>query len=165
MTVDQIIDDVLVREGGYVDHPLDRGACTNFGITLASLSDWRGKSVTCAEVQALSKDEARTIYKAQYIERPKLTVIPDDRLRALVVDYAVHSGPRRAIRALQTALGLTADGVIGPKTEQALAQADATQVYRTVLRDRVEFIATLLQRDATQRVFAAGWLRRLGAFV
>jgi lysozyme family protein len=165
MTADAIIDEILVREGGYVDHPSDRGNCTNHGITLDTLIVWRGGSVTCQDVQTLTVEEARRIYKALYIERPRLDRVADDRLRALLIDYAVHSGAQRAIRALQVAVGVRPDGIIGPQTEAALEQADPAFVYRSVLRDRIGLIATILQREPSQRAFAAGWVRRLAEFI
>ena len=104
MTTDTILSEILTREGGYVDHPHDRGGCTNFGVTLQTLSDWRGRPVTCEDVRALTRDEALTIYRELYVRRPGFEAVDHPRLRALVVDYGVHSGPRAAIRALQGAI-------------------------------------------------------------
>jgi len=165
LTDDQIIDDVLRREGGYVHHPQDRGGCTNFGITQQTLSDWRGVPVSCADVECLTETEARAIYLRRYVEQPGFHHIRDDRLRALLVDYAVHSGPKAAVRALQAAVGVITDGVIGPKTVQAVTGADAAETYRRVLRHRGEHLIDLLQRYQSNQAFAAGWFRRVLEFV
>ena len=165
MTTDQILADVLEREGGYVDHPLDRGSCTNYGITIHALGEWRGRPVTCEDVRRLTRDEALAIYREVYVRRPGFEAVPDPRLRALLVDFGVHSGPRAAIRALQRAIGVRADGILGPQSIDALRRADAAAVYRIVLQARGELIAGILQRDPGQRAFAAGWVRRLMEFV
>jgi lysozyme family protein len=165
MTTDQILDDVLTREGGYVDHPLDRGSCTNYGITIHALADWRGRTVTCEDVRTLSRDEALAIYRELYVRRPGFEAVTDGRLRGLLVDFGVHSGPRAAIRALQAAIGAKADGILGSQTIAALNASDASRIYRIVLQARMSYIAGILQRDPSQRVFAAGWLRRLAEFI
>ena len=67
--IDTILDEIIRREGGYVNHPADRGGPTNFGITAQTLGSWRklGRPATAAEVQALTETEARAIYRQQYI--------------------------------------------------------------------------------------------------
>lgn len=165
MTTDELLDDILRREGGYVDHPNDHGSCTNFGITIYALGDWRGTPVTCADVQGMTVAEARAIYTEVYIKRPGFDRIEDDALRALLVDFGVNSGPRAAVRTLQKAIGVKVDGVLGPATIAALKVADASKLFRIVLQGRMYYIADILRRDPTQRVFAAGWLRRLAEFL
>lgn len=167
MTTDAILDEILRREGGYADRAEDRGGPTNYGITAATLGQWRklGRPATRAEVKALTLADAREIYTQQYVISPRFDRIPDHDLRALLVDFGVHSGPARAVKALQRALNVPADGVIGPQTLRALGRADKREVCRAVLRERGELIATILQRDPSQRVFAAGWVRRLMEFV
>ncbi|MDP2319554.1 MAG: glycosyl hydrolase 108 family protein [Acidobacteriota bacterium] len=167
MTADEIIDGVLHREGGYSDRAQDKGGPTNYGVTTATLGAWRklGRPATRAEVKALKVGEAHDIYRQQYLTAPRFDRVADDRLRALLVDFGVHSGPVRAVKALQRAVDVPIDGVIGAQTLDALRRQDATEVYRAVLRERGELIAAILQRDRTQLVFAAGWLRRLMEFV
>ena len=164
MMTDQILDEVLRREGGYVDHPHDRGGPTNYGITRATLSAWRKAPVTAEDVQRLTEAEARAIYLRQYVEAPGFDQIVDPRLRALLVDYGVHSGPRRAIMDLQRAAGVTVDGTIGPQTLTAVAVQGADALRRSVLQARGRHLARLLS-DPSQRVFAGGWLNRLMEFV
>ena len=165
MTTDDIIDDVLRREGGFVDHPADRGGPTHYGITQPTLARWRGRAVSVDEVRSLTAQEARDIYRALYVERPGFAAIQDDRLRALLVDWAVHSGALRVVRAVQRLVGVTPDGQLGPVTLAAIHTALPQGLYAQVVRARGAFLADLLQRDPSQRVFAAGWLRRLMEFV
>jgi len=83
-------------EGGYVDDPRDPGGATNLGITRGTLSEWRGHTVTKADVKALTREDAAAIYRAHY-----WTHINGDALPAgvdcLLFDIAVNSGPARAL--------------------------------------------------------------------
>ena len=166
-TIEHILDDVIRREGGYVNHPADRGGPTNFGITAQTLGAWRklGRPATTAEVQALTEAEARAIYRQRYLTDPGFEAISHPALLQLLVDSAVHSGPKRAVQWLQSALGVTADGVIGPKTRAALAQADQGVLYGKVLAQRLRYLGRLITDDPRQSAFAAGWMNRMAEFV
>lgn len=164
MTADQILDEVIRREGGFVDHPHDRGGPTKYGITWATLAAWRKRPVTLEDMRALTEDDARAIYRRQYVEGPGFDQVADPALRGLLVDYGVHSGPSRAIRDLQQAARVTVDGVIGPETVRAIDRIGPDVLRRAVLKARGEYLARLLS-DPSQRVFAGGWLRRLLEFV
>ena len=59
MTIDQMLNDVLRREGGYVHDPADRGGPTHYGITQRTLRAWRGQLVTAADVRDLTTAEAK----------------------------------------------------------------------------------------------------------
>ena len=74
--VTTMIDSILKREGGLVDHPSDRGGPTNFGITQRSLAKWRGDSVTKGDVRRMTQDEARAIYRSTYFTQPKIDKLP-----------------------------------------------------------------------------------------
>ena len=165
MTIEDVIAEVIRREGGYVDHLSDRGGPTKYGVTLETLAAWRGQPVTAREVRALTKGEAQALYRREYLERPGFDRITDPTLQTLLVDYAVHSGPRRAIQALQRVVGTSPDGVLGPQTLAALDRLGPELARRGVLKLRGEWIANILQHQPDQRVFAAGWLRRLMEFV
>ena len=151
-TIDTILDEIIRREGGYVHHPADRGGPTNFGITAQTLGGWRklGRPATAAEVQALTEMEARDIYRQQYITGPGFEAITHPALLHLLVDAGVHSGPKRAVQWLQAVLGVTADGVIGPKTRAALAAADQGVLYGKVLGQRLRHLGRLITNDPRQ---------------
>lgn len=165
--IDAVLDEILRREGGYVNHPADRGGPTRFGITAVTLGEWRalGRAATGEEVAALTEAEARAIYRERYISVPGFESITQPALLALLVDASVHSGPRRAVLWLQAALGVAVDGVLGPKTRAALAAADQDALYDKVLGLRLRHLGRLITNDPTQAAFAAGWMNRLAEFV
>ncbi|WP_165190730.1 glycoside hydrolase family 108 protein [Caulobacter soli] len=162
MTDDEILDRVLLYEGGYVNHANDKGGATNFGVTAATLGAWRnlGRKATSDEVRDMSRSEAIAIYKDRYITQPGFGVITDGNLKMIVIDCAVLYGPRRATIWLQTALGVSADGAIGNQTTTALAKADPKIVGRSILSQRVKRIHARVAEDPTQAVFLKGWLNR-----
>jgi len=171
MSVDTLIDDVLRREGGYVDHPVDRGGPTNYGITQATLSNWLGRPASIYDVTTMSEETARAIYRLNYFVKPGYDAIADAPLQALMFDFAVNSGPAAATKALQVALqkmGLypdTADGVIGPQTRQALrGVANWPELYFRVKCERYELYLRFIGRDPSQAVFATGWANRMDEF-
>lgn len=162
-----IIDEIIAREGGFVDHPSDRGGPTNWGITQATLSEYRGRDVTVDDVRQLTRDEAREIYEITYINAPRFNQIHYQPLRDLVIDCGVNHGTRRAARWLQRAAGVGDDGVVGPITLRAVNErSDARELYRKVLATRARFFGRLITRDRAQAAFAAGWLdHRVAAFI
>lgn len=154
---------VLASEGGYVDDPRDPGGATNMGITHKTLAAWRGvKSVTKAQVKALSREEALQIYKANYWDR-----IAGDQLPAgvayAVFDYAVHSGVSRAVKDLQRTLKYlgadpgTIDGVVGVRTLQAINTLDGVSLIIAYCERRLDFVQSL----STYATFGRGWYRRI----
>jgi lysozyme family protein len=167
-TVDLLIDRLIEREGGFVDHPADRGGPTCYGITLAALREWRGQPVDRLQVALLAIDEARAIYRDRYFTRPGFGAIGDAELQELVFDYAVNSGPGAAAKSLQTALagmGLYKggiDGGFGPLSQAALrACTNIPELYYRTKCERYELYLRFIGRDPAQAVFAAGWANRL----
>lgn len=172
LSVEGMIDDVIRREGGFVDHPADRGGPTRFGITQGTLSRHLGRPATAAEVAALGPAVAREIYRQTYYEAPQIDRLPA-RIQPFVFDAAVNHGPPRAIRMVQQvsiAAGfgpLRADGVMGPRTRRAAEAADramADWLLAALVEERRNFYHELVERDPGQRVFLDGWLNRLAAF-
>lgn len=167
MTEDDIIDGILEREGGgkYTDKPADYGGPTRWGVTRATLQQWRGKPVSSEDVAALTELEARAIYRNLFIIRPRFDQIHDPKLRVLVIDTGVNHGPEAAVAMLQRALGVPDDGVFGPKTWAALSAATPARVYARMCAERVRSYGRLITRKPSQAVFAAGWANRVAAFI
>lgn len=163
--VDALIARVIEREGGYVNHPSDNGGPTKYGITLATLHRWRGTPVSAADVANLSSTEAAQIYKRRYFTDPGFEAIWDPAVQEFLFDYAVNSGPGAAVKALQTAIGVVADGEIGPITKAALNKiTNFPALFYRLKAERYELLLRFIGRDSRQAVFAQGWANRLDEF-
>lgn len=148
---------VLVHEGGYVNHPADPGGATNQGVTQRVYDAYRTrKGLKPQSVRGISPDEVATIYKRQYWDAVKGDDLPAG-LDYAVFDYAVNSGPKQAILDLQRVLGVTADGIIGNVTLAAISDADAFAVIDDLCARRMAF----LRRLKHWPTFGRGWSHRV----
>lgn len=148
---------VVRLEGGYVNNPKDPGGATNMGVTLRALQDHRGHPCTWRDVQALSSAEVSAIYAETY-----WPAVCGDQLPAgvdlIVFDAGVNCGRGRAAAFLQTALGVTADGALGPQTLSAVAGVnDRPALVARIRLARVAYYRSL----NTFATFGTGWLNRL----
>ncbi|RDI58735.1 glycoside hydrolase family 108 protein [Microvirga subterranea] len=153
---DRSLAEVLRHEGGFVQHPADPGGATKHGITRATLSRFRGRPVSVEDVRALTREEAGTIYRRHYWDAVRGDELPAGVDLALF-DFAVNSGPERAVRRLQGILGVPADGVVGPRTLAAARNAEAADVIRRLTRARHTFLSGL----ASWPIFGRGWRSRV----
>ena len=178
--VDGLIDALIDREGGYVDHPADRGGPTCFGITeaVARANGYAGA------MRQLPRSEAAAIYRRLYWLRPRFDEVAKRSagLAAELFDTGVNMGPAVAVTFLQRALtalnrsgkdypDLTPDGRVGPAT---LAALDAFLAVRgrtsgeTVLLRALEALQgerylRLAERRPANEAFLYGWLaNRIG---
>jgi lysozyme family protein len=175
--IDSIIDDLIAKEGGYVNHPSDRGGETNFGITVAVA----GQNGYQGAMKDLTKAQAKQIYLSQYWHRPNFdlinTVSPAVAIELL--DAGVLSGTATASRWLQLALNrlnmreklyadLKEDGNIGQKTVDALS--DFMRHRRSQGGERVlvtalnclqgnHFMVTAVERHNLNEDFVFGWIK------
>ena len=98
-TVRQIAEDIVVREGGYVNDPDDPGGATNHGVTIHTMRhlglDLTGDGVVgVADVRALGRDQAVDIFVRHYFERPRIADLPG-AVQASVFDMYVNAGAMR----------------------------------------------------------------------
>lgn len=165
-TTDHIIDDIIQREGGFVDNPDDRGGPTKFGITLAALREYhKADRLEAADIAALTKAEAETILRSNYVDRPGFNQIANDQVRAFLVDWGVNSGPATAIKHLQILLpGCRADGVLGPDTAKIANTCDQIKLLNHLITLRLDFVHHLVKNDPNQAQFLGGWVNRIEEF-
>ena len=167
ISVDRILEDVLVREGWptYTEHPSDRGGPTKGGITLRTLESWRHRRCTRAELKRFSKGEALAILTRRYVESNGIHRIDNLKVRTQVIDDAVLSGPVLAAKDLQRVLDVSPDGIIGPKTLAALESRKPTVVGRRLAVERTDRLVRHVAKNPDQVVFLVGWVRRALSFV
>jgi lysozyme family protein len=165
--IERIINTTINIEGGFSNHPNDRGGATKYGITLALYQRLINKTATVAQVQALSANEARQIYKQHFFYANKIETLPEG-IWDIMFDMTVNHGPKNAFSILQMTirrLGIkvSLDGSNGPETAKAattLAEQNVAALRMSIMAERVGFYSAIIQRKPDQKVFAAGWLNR-----
>lgn len=182
-TVTQIANEIVAREGGFVNDPDDPGGATNFGVTIHTmrrlgldLTD-DGK-VDEQDVRVLTRDHAVAIFVEHYYRGPRIDRLPQ-ALQASVFDMYVNAGAN-AVKILQRLLNamridVVVDGAIGPQTIRASKQAmDAApdhlvDAYGIARRN---YYYDLADRRPQSRKFArrrdggkGGWITRAEEFI
>jgi lysozyme family protein len=153
---DKAFRQVIVYEGGYVNHPKDPGGPTNLGITQATLSRYLGRNATIADVRALTKASVQPIYKKFFWDALRCDDLPGG-VDLAVYDFGVNSGTCRAARYLQSVVGVVQDGQIGIKTIAACDKYSAEEIVRRLVAKRRGFLMGL----GGWTTFGKGWNRRL----
>ena len=105
----------LAHEGGWSDRITDPGGATMKGVTLRTYSDYLKRAATKQELMDISEDEIKDIYYNGYW-MPVGGNVLSPGLDLVMFDFAVHSGPGRAISHLQSIAGTRMDGKMGPIT-------------------------------------------------
>lgn len=172
MTVDDLLDDIIRREGGFVNHKADRGGPTKYGITQRTLSEWLRRPASVDEVRTLDEATAREIYVSGYLTAPRIDTLPEPII-PIVFDSCVNHGPRQAIRFVQRVINEAGfgpcdpDGVLGPDTRQRAEKASAEMgpfLINAIMYERIRFYNALVAKDPSQAVFLEGWKRRAMEF-
>lgn len=178
-----IAQEIVAREGGYVNDPDDPGGATKHGVTIHTLRrlglDLTGDGqVTSADVRRLTESQAVDIFIDHYFTRPGIGELPEP-LQATVFDMSVNAGAH-AVKILQRLLGkmgfaVAVDGVIGPRTIAATARAHAVAPDHLVDAygiERRNYYFDLADRRPASRKYArsraggkGGWITRAEAFL
>ncbi len=178
MEINTLLDELIKREGGFVNDPDDPGGATKYGITIGTLSNYRGYRVKVSDVRNLTQREARQIYVSRYLERPRIDELPASIIPN-VFDMYVNAG-RNAIKLLQGILrefgeDISIDGIIGDQTIAAACRVDGQA--GTYLNDayaiaRRNYYYDLAERRPKSRKYArtrsggkGGWIRRAEEFM
>lgn len=153
---DECLALVLALEGGYVEHPRDPGGVTNLGVTKAAWESFTGAPATVEQMRDLTPALVRPIYRKRFWEAAHC----DELQRGLdycVFDCSVNSGPGRAVKLLQQALGVPTDGALGKQTLAAIQAVPAPGLIHDMCEARLKFLRGLTTFDT----FGKGWTRRV----
>jgi len=181
--VRQIAEEIVTREGGFVNDPDDPGGATNFGVTIDTLRrlglDLTGDGVVgVGDVRALSRAQAVDIFITHYFHRPRIDEMPE-ALQPSLFDMYVNAGGN-AVKILQRLLrdmgfDVGVDGAIGPQTLGAahkaavpdgMALCDAYGVARRNYYFRLGDGRVASRKYARTRAGTkGGWIKRAEAFV
>lgn len=152
MKFDEIIEKVLVHEGGYVNDPTDLGGETKFGITKRFYAD--------VDIKNLTKEQAKEIYKKDYWDKNRVEELPEE-LWYIFFDMCINQGRGTAVRVLQRAANskgrnLKVDGGMGPMTIKAMKGVEVERVRCY----RLKHYYDLVNKKPEQEKFLFGWYRR-----
>lgn len=161
------IEKTLGHEGGYVNHPEDKGGETNWGITakVAKANGYDGK------MKELPLSYAKAIYKKEYWDKLKLDLVNNQVIAEIAFDLAVNAGTDKAAKTLQEMINfmtkdnIAVDGKIGPVTIKRLNEIDtkaeneeAVLLFSTIQGEH--YLDCMRNREANE-AFSLGWLRRM----
>lgn len=183
--IDKLLPYILKWEGGFVNDPLDKGGATNKGVTIAT---WRqcgydktgdGK-IDVDDLRLISDADVRDrVLRPHYWNRWKADNINSQKVANILVDWVWGSG-LNGIKYPQKILGVTADGIVGPKTLAAVNNANPDILFDSVYKAREAFLRNIVDKSVaayekkigrkasdselirnTQKRFLKGWLNRL----
>lgn len=159
---------ILKWEGGFVNDPADLGGATNKGVTI---STWKqvgydkdgDGDIDVDDLRLLTDDDVlNRVLKPHYWDRWKADQIQSQRVANILVDWVWGSGAN-GIRIPQRVLGVAVDGIVGPKTINAVNAANPDELVEAIYNERAAFIDRICQSRPANKKFKRGWLNRLEA--
>ncbi|MEY9831106.1 lysozyme family protein [Sinorhizobium fredii] len=148
---------IRISEGGYSNHPKDPGGATNFGIIQTVYDQYRkSKGMAPQSIKLISEADVAEIYRKQYADKVRYDDLPAG-IDYATLDGAVNSGVSRGAKWLQSALGISADGIVGAGTITAAAKADAIKTVQAMCAKRMSFLRGL----TIFSTFGKGWTSRV----
>ncbi len=148
MNFNLAFDRLISHEGGYVNNPADPGGETKWGISKRSYPN--------LNIRALTRDDAKVIYRADFWNRINADKLPDG-VAFQLFDFAVNSGIGTAIRYFQRALRIADDGHWGAISQLAADTASESDMIMNLNSERLEFMTKLSNWPNASR----GWARRI----
>jgi lysozyme family protein len=147
---------ILHHEGGYVNHPKDPGGETNLGVTKRVYEEWGGTK----DMKDLTVEDVAPIYEKNYWGRVKGDELPSG-LDLCVFDFGVNAGTGRAAKYLQSMVGATADGAIGPATLRAVNAYVQIEGIESAIETYQNNRQGYYEKLKTFETFGRGWTRRV----
>ena len=153
---DKCLETIFHHEGGYVNHPKDPGGETNLGVTKRVYEEHGGTK----DMKDLTVEDVAPIYKKGYWDKMKGDELPSG-LDLCVFDFGVNAGPGRAAKYLQTMIGSTPDGGIGPMTLKAVSEYVEEHGLVKAIENYQDARQSYYEKLSTFDTFGRGWTRRV----
>jgi len=155
-------DHMLESEGGFSDDPRDKGnwlpdgrkGCTNLGVTQTTWESWIGRQSNEKEMRNLTHALVEPMYRRKFWDACRCNDLPSG-VDYLVFDFAVNAGCGRSAKTLQSAVGATPDGAIGPLTLAAVSKFTPEELIEKFTQEKMGFYI-----DLHNPTYQQGWLNR-----
>lgn len=154
--------EVLKKEGGYVNNPLDNGGETYCGISRKYFPRWEGWAV----IDEFDHFDDRldsmvdNFYYTYFWEPLGLNDVEDGFVAGLLFDFGINIGKRAVTKKIQRVVGVEIDGFIGPVTLRAINNADRDTIVYHMLLEVLELYTQIANKNRSQKVFLLGWCNR-----
>ena len=162
LTNEQLFEKAKLK--GFANDPDDLGGATMCGVTLATFTEYcRRKGYprpTIVRLKAITYKEWLEILKTMFWDKWKADQINNESIALILVDWVWGSG-KYGITIPQKAIGVTADGIVGPKTVAAVNAKDPKQLFDLIRKERLAYIERICRSRPTNLKYKRGWLNRL----
>ncbi len=163
-----LVPKLLKWEGGFVNDPLDLGGATNKGITIGTFKAFRKNKglpePTVEDLKNLTETEWAEILKKNYWDKWHADEIKNQSIADLLVDWLWMSGVY-GIKLPQKILGVTIDGIVGPKTIDAVnSYADQRELFEKLKQERLDYYNRICTTRPANNRFKKGWINRLNDY-
>ena len=162
LTNEQLFEKAKLK--GFANDPDDLGGATMCGVTLATFTEYcRRKGYprpTIVRLKAIKYKEWLEILKTMFWDKWKADQINNESIALILVDWVWGSG-KYGITIPQKAIGVTADGIVGPKTIAAVNAKDPKQLFDLIRKERLAYIERICRSRPTNLKYKRGWLNRL----
>jgi lysozyme family protein len=160
---------VLRLEGGFVNHPADKGGATKYGVILSTWKQYgydkdKDGDIDAEDIRLLSEDDAKYIAKKVFWDFFQGDFIVNQSIAEFIVDWGYNSGRVTVAKKLQRLLNVAADGLIGVQSLNAINIADQQNLFDVLKVARRVFVDNIVAQRPDQSVFHKGWVNRINSF-
>lgn len=159
--IEKCLEYIFSVEGGYSNHPNDKGGATRYGIieSEARRHGYKG------DMEKFPKDKAKDIYIKDYYYKNNIDKITDDRVALSIFDWSVNSGgsKKQIQKVLNEKYGfnLAVDGIIGKNTLKAINSVNSDSLLKDIKKAQLGYYDYLVQKDPKNKSFHEGWYNRV----
>lgn len=155
---------VLGWEGGFANDPDDSGGPTMKGVTIATYKEYcrrKGRPVpTVNDLKKITNTEILDLADLLYWSKIRGNEIKNQSIANLCFDCVWGSGTGY-IKVIQKVLGVTADGIFGPASLNALNNWNPqSKLFELLWNRRKKY----LEGCSSAWKYLKGWMRRLNSF-
>lgn len=162
----KLIPHILKWEGGFGNDPADLGGATYRGVTLATYEAYCRKKgyprPTVERLKNMPMSQWEEIFKTMFWDRWHGDDIKSQSVADMLVDWLWCSGVY-AIKIPQKMLGVTIDGIVGPKTIEAVNRRNQRELFDDLKKERAAYLERICVSRPANRKFLKGWLNRLNS--
>ena len=160
---------LLRLEGGYANHPLDKGGPTKYGVILSVWKEYGydkdgDGDIDAEDIKKLTEEDARYIAKKIFWDYFLADHISNESVAEFIVDWGYNSGRKTVAKIVQRLINVEVDGIVGIQTLRAINTGDQERLFNLLKIERKVFLNNIIRRKPDQIVFYDGWMNRVNSF-